>query len=72
MGFVRKPTGLCRAGRDYACLTQTLLPKAFHRFSRLAMVTLSRCCDSILGFHARTAENSAISRSGIQSACRLA
>ncbi len=33
-------------GRDYAFLTQTGLPKAFHRFSRLAMITPSPSCDA--------------------------
>ncbi|KVD82919.1 hypothetical protein WI88_16835 [Burkholderia ubonensis] len=29
-----------------AVLTQTALPKLFHRFTRFAMITPSRCCDS--------------------------
>ncbi|MGF6293065.1 hypothetical protein QFZ98_004926 [Paraburkholderia youngii] len=33
-------------GRDYAFLTQTGLPKAFHRFSRLAMIMPSPSCDA--------------------------
>ncbi|MGF6292642.1 hypothetical protein QFZ98_004503 [Paraburkholderia youngii] len=49
-GFVRRfcPDGYkfpCY-GRDYAFLTQTGLPKAFHRLSRLAMITPSPSCDA--------------------------
>ena len=34
-------------GRNYAFLTQTGLPKAFHRLMRLAMITPSHSCEAI-------------------------
>jgi hypothetical protein len=47
-------SGLCSdgyefpcCGRDYAFLTQTGLPKAFHRLMMLAMTTPSLSCDAI-------------------------
>jgi hypothetical protein len=36
-----------RYGRDYAFLTQTGLPMAFHRLMRLAMMTPSLSCEAI-------------------------
>ena len=38
---------LC-CGGNYPFLTQTGLPKAFHKLMMLAMITPSPCCDAIL------------------------
>jgi hypothetical protein len=46
MGFVRKGRPASGCGRNYTILMEVGLPKLFHRFTRLAMITPSRCCDS--------------------------
>ena len=46
MDFVRKGRPASGCGRNYTILMEVGLPKQFHRFTRLAMITPSRCCDS--------------------------
>ena len=43
---VRKGRPASGCGRNYTILMEVGLPKLFHRFTRLAMITPSRCCDS--------------------------
>ncbi|CAB3808932.1 hypothetical protein LMG28614_06911 [Paraburkholderia ultramafica] len=45
-GFVQQGIRPVGCGRNQAVLTQTALPKLFHGFTRLAMTTPSRFCDS--------------------------
>lgn len=45
-GFVQQGISQVGCGRNYEFLTQTGLPNEFHRFSRLAMITPSRCYES--------------------------
>jgi len=46
-GFVQQGRHEIGCVRNYIALTRTALPKLFHKFMTLAMITPSRCCDSI-------------------------